>query len=147
MGRCRRAVIDGVHSDSLAALSGVPHCSVLGKSLFLYILNMFVNYDAMQWLGPHVDYLLLWISIIKKTWQFFWNNLVQLEKKWSCRWEMLISIKLLILMDNVINTCPSTSFTEISMGSHFNYLAVEISNDNLWDRYIKSMSSKVKHRV
>lgn len=145
--RHQRVIVDGILSDSLSVLSGVPQGSVLGPSLFLVYIN-----DLCDSISSSIKLFAddtLMFSVLENSSSIlsFQNDLYKLEA-WSHKWKMEFNpTKCNVIIFGKPPIDPGEikyelCNTTISIEDHIKYLGVLITNNLKWEKHINCIITK-----
>ena len=151
--RYQRVAQQGIYSDSLQVLPGVPQGSLLGPLLFLvYIddIRQCIKHDSK--VAIFADDSKLFKIIEKPSDKFsFQQDLTQLSI-WSDTWEVCLSIPKCKALNISRKKTPTKreyhlNGSPLATVSEIKGLGITVTNTHLWSQHIKLISSKANRTL
>ena len=144
LNREQSVVVNGVESEFVQVISGVPQGSVLGPLLFLIYINdvASIELSVNTKLSLYADDMLLYKVITSSEDYAELQEDINLIHNWSVNNLMTFNAskcKCMYISRKRERRCPSVSLDNATMEyvTHYKYLGIVISSDMTWTSHIQ----------
>ena len=154
LNREQSVLVNGVESEFVQVISGVPQGSVLGPLLFLIYINdvASIKLSVNTKLSLYADDMLLYKVITSSEDYAELQEDINLIHNWSVNNLMTFNAskcKCMYISRKRERRCPSVSLDNATMEyvTHYKYLGVVISSDMTWTSHIQHICNKTKRII